>query len=76
MEPLPHLLPCSVPSSQVTQFAAFTNHLGIRAAVCNVTLLDRIKGDQHPHTHEQLTAWSERPGEVAVAFVTRALGLA
>ena len=61
--------------SQVAQFAAFTAQLGIRAAVCNVTLLDRTKGDQHPHTPEELGAWAERPGEVALRFVRSELGL-
>jgi uridine phosphorylase len=61
---------------EVARFAAFTRHLGIRAAVCNVTLLDRTKGDQHPHTHEEICAWSERPGIVAIEYIKRSLGLA
>lgn len=57
-----------------TVFAAFTQKLGIRASVCCVTLLDRLLGDQHPHTHEQLSAWDERPGDVIVRFVKKSVG--
>ena len=58
-----------------TVFAAFTQKLGIRAAVCCVTLLDRMHGDQHPHTHEQLEAWDERPGDIIVRYIQRSLGV-
>lgn len=58
-----------------TVFAAFAQRLGIRAAVCCVTLLDRMDGDQHPHTHEQLEAWDERPGDVILQYVKRELGV-
>jgi uridine phosphorylase len=58
-----------------TVFAAFTQKLNIRAAVCCVTLLDRMHGDQHPHTHEQLEAWDERPGDVIVRYIQKSLGV-
>lgn len=31
---------------ECTIFAALTHHAGIRSAICCVTLLDRLKGDQ------------------------------
>jgi uridine phosphorylase len=59
---------------EATQFAAFALQLGLRAAVCNVTLLDRTQGDQHPHTAQQMAAWAERPGDAAVAYILDELG--
>ena len=54
---------------EATVFASFTKQLGIRAAVCCVTLLDRLDGDQHPHSSEELSEWDERPGDLIINFI-------
>lgn len=50
-------------------FGAFTHRLGIRAACVCVSLLDRLKGDQHYTPHEQLEAYDALPGDVVLAFI-------
>eukprot|EP00941_MAST-03F_sp_MAST-3F-sp1_P004385 g4385.t1 len=56
---------------EATVFSAFTNHLGIRAAVCCVALLDRLQGDQHPFPKETLEMWDERPGDLLVNYIKK-----
>jgi uridine phosphorylase len=56
---------------EATVFASFTHQLGIRAAVCCVTLLDRLDGDQHPHSSEELEEWDERPGDVILNYILK-----
>jgi uridine phosphorylase len=56
---------------EATVFAAFTKQLGIRSAVCCVTLLDRLKGDQHPHSHEEIVEWDERPGDMILQYLLK-----
>jgi uridine phosphorylase len=50
-------------------FAAFTQRLGIRGAVCCVTLLDRLKGDQVVTSPEDLADFDTRPGRLLRKFI-------
>ena len=43
--------------------------LGIRAACICVSLLDRLKGDQHYSSEEDLAAYDERPGDVVLEYI-------
>lgn len=54
-------------------FAAFTHHLGIRGAVCCVTLLDRLKGDQVLTSPEELADFDTRPGRLLRKFIKKNL---
>ena len=57
------------------QFGAFTHRLGIRAATCCVTLLNRLEGDQVRSTPEQLHEWDQAPGKVVLSYIKNELGL-
>eukprot|EP00937_MAST-01D_sp_MAST-1D-sp2_P007141 g7141.t1 len=59
---------------EALQFAAFTQRLGIRAAACCVTLLDRLEGDQVRASPEELGAWEAAAGDAVLAFVQQELG--
>jgi len=54
-------------------FASFTNHLGIRGAVCCVTLLDRLAGDQVLTSPEELADFDTRPGRLLRKFIKKKL---
>ncbi|VDL96826.1 unnamed protein product [Schistocephalus solidus] len=56
-------------------FAAFCQHLGIRAAVLCVTLVDRLKSDQIDAPHHVIHAWQERPLEILIAYLKKHLAL-
>lgn len=56
-------------------FAALTHMAGIRSAVCCVTLLNRLKGDQVTTPKEELTAWQTRPMEIVARFILASLSL-
>nr|VZI19186.1 unnamed protein product [Spirometra erinaceieuropaei] len=56
-------------------FAAFCQHLGIRAAVLCVTLVDRLKSDQIEAPHHVIHAWQERPLAILVAYLKKHLTL-
>ena len=59
---------------EAAQFASFTHHLGIPAAVCCVTLLDRLQGDQVDTPLEIMLEWDARPGDVVIEFIKSRLG--
>ncbi|XP_044743995.1 uridine phosphorylase 1 isoform X2 [Chrysoperla carnea] len=46
---------------EATAFAALTYHAGIKSAICCVTLVDRLKGDQVCSPKEVLMHWQQRP---------------
>jgi len=50
-------------------FAAFTHRLGIKAAICCVSLIDRLKGDQHYSTPEEIASYDERPGDIVINYI-------
>jgi len=50
-------------------FGAFTHRLGIRAACVCVSLLDRLKGDQHYSSEEDLASYDERPGNILIQYI-------
>jgi len=52
-------------------FCAFFKKLGASAAVIGGVLLDRLQGDQHPFTTEQLKEFSARPQHVAVHWMRK-----
>ena len=54
---------------EAAMFAAFTNHLNIKAAVACVTLLNRLEGDQVLTPPEDLHAFDEYPGHVVLAYI-------
>jgi len=54
-------------------FGAFTHRLNIRAACVCVSLLDRLKGDQHYSSEEDLAMYDERPGEILVEYIKSSL---
>jgi uridine phosphorylase len=60
---------------EALQFGAFTHRLGIRAAACCVTLLDRLEGDQVRATPEQLAQWDAASGDVVLSYIKHELGL-
>eukprot|EP01098_Paradermamoeba_levis_P006378 TRINITY_DN2648_c0_g1_i1.p1 TRINITY_DN2648_c0_g1~~TRINITY_DN2648_c0_g1_i1.p1 ORF type:complete len:319 (-),score=81.92 TRINITY_DN2648_c0_g1_i1:123-1016(-) len=55
-------------------FLAFCHKMGLKGAVCCVTLLNRSKGDQVTLTPDQLAQFSERSIEVVVHFMKSNLG--
>jgi uridine phosphorylase len=50
-------------------FLWFFQRLGMRAAVACAALLNRLEGDQHAHSREQIHDWSLRPQEVVVNYL-------
>ena len=58
---------------EALQFGAFTHHLGIPAAACCVTLLDRLCGDQVRATPEELAAWELASGSAVLAYMRQQL---
>lgn len=46
---------------EATVFSALTYHAGIRAAIVDVALLDRLKGDQVSTPKEVMNEWQQRP---------------
>ena len=50
-------------------FGAFTHRLGIRAACVCVSLLDRLKGDQHYSSEEDLASYDARPGDIVLNYI-------
>ena len=58
---------------EAAMFAAFTNHLDIKAAVACVTLLNRLEGDQVLTPLEDLHAFDEYPGHVVLAYIKEEL---
>jgi len=50
-------------------FLWFFSKLGIRATVACAALLNRLEGDQHAHTREQIHEWSLRPQKVVMNFL-------
>merc|ERR1712100_561579 len=58
---------------EALQFGAFTHHLGIKAATCCVTLLDRLQGDQVTASPAQLAEWDEASGRVVLAYMKHTL---
>lgn len=53
--------------------AAITNHVGIKAAVICVTLLDRLKGDQISTPMKTLEEWQNRPLIIIARFIKKHL---
>jgi uridine phosphorylase len=58
---------------EAVMFAAFTNHLNIKAAVACVTLLNRLEGDQVLTPLEDLHAFDEYPGHVVLSYIKEEL---
>ena len=54
-------------------FGAFTHRLRIKAACVCVSLLDRLKGDQHYTPHELLETYDALPGDIVLAFMKEKL---
>jgi len=50
-------------------FAAFCLRAGIRGALVNVTLLDRLQGDQVTSTKEQLRQYSDNADEIVLKYL-------
>lgn len=55
-------------------FSSFTHHLGIRGAICCVTLLDRLAGDQVLTSPEELADFDTRPGRLLRKFIKEKVG--
>jgi uridine phosphorylase len=60
---------------EATCFFFFFNRLGARAAIIGGALLDRLGGDQHSHTPQEIKAYSARPQEVCMKWLEKDLGL-
>ena len=60
---------------EALQFCSFTQHLNIPAAVCCVTLLNRLEGDQVLAAPEKMAAWDAYPGEVVLSYIKAREGL-
>ena len=60
---------------EALQFCAFTQHLSIPDAVCCVTLINRLDGDQVLAAPEQMEAWDAFPGDVVLQFIKSREGL-
>jgi len=54
---------------EATVFLYFFQRLGLSAAIVCVALLDRLKGDQHAVTREEIHEWSLRPQLLAVNYL-------
>jgi uridine phosphorylase len=54
---------------EATVFSSFTRQLGIRAAVCCVTLLNRLEGDQMQVPMEMVHQFDERPGDLILNYI-------
>mmetsp|Transcript_29288 Transcript_29288/g.45850 ORF Transcript_29288/g.45850 Transcript_29288/m.45850 type:complete len:305 (+) Transcript_29288:45-959(+) len=54
---------------EATVFLWFFQRLGIRAAVACAALLNRLEGDQHAHSREQIHDWSLRPQQVVLNYL-------
>jgi len=54
---------------EATLFLWFFHKLGIRATVVLATLVNRLEGDQHAHSREQIHEWSFRPGKVVMNYL-------
>lgn len=55
---------------EVTVFLWFFHKLGMRAAVACAALLNRLEGDQHAHSREQIHEWSLRPQKVVMNYLS------
>lgn len=60
---------------EATCFFFFFNRLGARAAIIGAVLLDRLGGDQHAHTPQEIKTYSARPQEVCLKWIAKALDL-
>jgi uridine phosphorylase len=60
---------------EAAMFAAFTHRLGIKGTGLCATLLDRLQGDQVLTPMEELMAFDQRPGKLAIAYMNQQLGL-
>ena len=57
-----------------TMFASLTKHVGVKAAVICVTLINRLKGDQIRITKEQKLDFEQRPFLLVGNFIKQHLG--
>jgi len=55
---------------EATVFLWFFQRLGMRATVACAALLNRLEGDQHAHSREQIHEWSLRPQKVVLNYLT------
>uniref|UniRef100_A0A6M2DG52 Putative uridine phosphorylase n=1 Tax=Xenopsylla cheopis TaxID=163159 RepID=A0A6M2DG52_XENCH len=56
-----------------TVFSAFTHHANVRAAIVNVTLLDRLQGDQIRSSKQQLLEYQDRPQIIVARYIKKCL---
>jgi uridine phosphorylase len=58
---------------EASLFAAFTRRLGIRAALINVALLNRLHGDQVTSTSAQLSQFTDDAISIMIAYINSKL---
>ncbi|XP_026476382.1 uridine phosphorylase 2-like [Ctenocephalides felis] len=56
-----------------TVFSAFTHHANVRAAIVNVTIVNRLEGDQIRNSKQQLLEYQDRPQIIVGRYIKKCL---